>query len=537
MDVKEALSEEEEGEEPEELELVPRPPVVVVMGHVDHGKTRLLDYIRKTNVIAGEAGGITQHIGAYKVTLPDGHEITFLDTPGHEAFTSMRARGAKVADIAIIVIAADEGVMPQTKEAISHAKAAGLEIIFAINKIDKPNANPDRVRQQLAELGYLVEDWGGPYLCQEISALQGTGVDDLLEKVILVAEAMELKAPINVRPKGYVIESAKEKGLGNVATLLVQEGILKPRMALVAGAHFCRIRAMLDERGRRIEEAGPSTPVRVIGFESLPDAGDRFVVYEDERKAREIAQQRQRLLREQQLHTRSHITLEEASRKAAEGELRELRIILKADTYGSLEAIRDGLLKLNEQNDEVQLQIIHADVGQITESDVMLASASDAVVLGFQVRPHSLARQAAEREGVEIRTYSVIYDLIEDVKNAMEGMRKPREVEVIIGVAEVKEIFNIKKVGTVAGCLVKEGKVVRGKKAHVVRNGVVVYTGEIDSLKRFKDDVKEVTAGKECGLHIKGFNDVKPGDLIEVFDTVLVRPGEEVPKGIATSAS
>ncbi len=536
VDVKEQLEEEEE-ETVEELEYVERPPVVVVMGHVDHGKTKLLDYIRQTNVIAGEAGGITQHIGAYQVALDDGRKITFLDTPGHEAFTAMRARGAQVADIAIIVVAADEGVMPQTKEAINHAKAAGLEIVFAINKIDKPNAKPERVKQQLAELGYLVEDWGGEYTCQEISALTGQGVDELLEKVLILAELMELKAPINVKPKGYVIEASKQKGLGNVATVIVQEGILKPRMSLVAGAHFAKVRTMLDERGNRVEEAYPGTPVRITGFESLPDAGDRFVVYEDERKAREVAQHRQRLLREQMLHAKARLTLDEASQKAAAGELRELPIILKVDTYGSLEAIRDALLKLNEQNEEVSLRIVHADVGQISESDVMLAAASDGIVIGFQVRPNLQARQASERERVEIRTYSVIYDLIEDIKSAMEGMRKPREVQVPVGIAEVRETFKIKKVGTVAGCYVKEGKLVRGGKVNVVRNGVVVYTGEIDSLKRHKDDVKEVKAGLECGVHIKGFNDVKKGDVLEAFEIVLVKPGEEVPKGISSATT
>ncbi len=535
VDVKEQLEEEEE-ETVEELEYVERPPVVVVMGHVDHGKTKLLDYIRRTNVIAGEAGGITQHIGAYQVTLDDGRKITFLDTPGHEAFTAMRARGAKVADIAIIVVAADEGVMPQTKEAISHAKAAGLEIVFAINKIDKPNARPERVKQQLAEMGYLVEDWGGEYTCQEISAMTGQGVDELLEKVLILAELMELKAPVNVKPKGYVIEASKQKGLGNVATVIVREGILKPRMPLVAGAHFAKIRTMLDERGNRVEEAYPGTPVRITGFESLPDAGDKFVAYDDERKAREVAQQRQRLLREQMLHAKARLTLDEASQKAAAGELRELPIILKVDTYGSLEAIRDALLKLNEENDEVVLRIVHADVGQISESDVMLAAASNGVVIGFQLRPNLQAREAAEREMVEIRTYSVIYDLIEDIKNAMEGMRKPREVQVPVGIAEVRETFKIKKVGTVAGCYVKDGKLVRGGKVNVVRNGVVVYTGEIDSLKRHKDDVKEVKAGLECGVHIKGFNDVKKGDMLEAFEIVLVKPGEEVPKGVMSES-
>ncbi|NPA34611.1 MAG: translation initiation factor IF-2 [Chlorobi bacterium] len=534
VDVKEQLEEEEE-ESVESLELIERPPIVVVMGHVDHGKTKLLDYIRRTNVIAGEAGGITQHIGAYQVALDDGRKITFLDTPGHEAFTAMRARGAKVADIAIIVVAADEGVMPQTKEAINHAKAAGLEIVFAINKIDKPNAKPERVKQQLAELGYLLEDWGGEYTSQEISALTGQGVDELLEKVLILAELMELKAPINVKPKGYVIEASKQKGLGNVATVIVREGILKPRMPLVAGAHFAKVRTMIDERGKRVEEAYPGTPVRITGFESLPDAGDKFVVYEDERKAREIAQNRQRLLREQMLHAKARLTLDEASQKAAAGELRELPIILKVDTYGSLEAIRDALLKLNEENDEVFLRIVHADVGQISESDVMLAAASNGVVIGFQVRPNLQARQAAEREAVEIRTYSVIYDLIEDIRSAMEGMRKPREVQVPIGIAEVRETFKIKKIGTVAGCYVKEGKLVRGGKVNVVRNGVVVYTGEIDSLKRHKEDVKEVRAGLECGVHIKGFNDVKKGDVLEAFEIVLVKPGEEVPKGIASA--
>ncbi len=535
VDVKEQLEEEEE-ETVEELEYIERPPVVVVMGHVDHGKTKLLDYIRRTNVIAGEAGGITQHIGAYQVTLDDGRKITFLDTPGHEAFTAMRARGAKVADIAIIVVAADEGVMPQTKEAISHAKAAGLEIVFAINKIDKPNARPERVKQQLAEMGYLVEDWGGEYTCQEISAMTGQGVDELLEKVLILAELMELQAPINVKPKGYVIEASKQKGLGNVATVIVREGILRPRMPLVAGAHFAKVRTMIDERGNRVEEAYPGTPVRITGFESLPDAGDKFVVYDDERKAREVAQQRQRLLREQMLHAKARLTLDEASQKAAAGELRELPIILKVDTYGSLEAIRDALLKLNEENDEVVLRIVHADVGQISESDVMLAAASNGVVIGFQVRPNMQAREAAEREMVEIRTYSVIYDLIEDIKNAMEGMRKPREVQVPVGIAEVRETFKIKKVGTVAGCYVKDGKLVRGGKVNVVRNGVVVYTGEIDSLKRHKDDVKEVKAGLECGVHIKGFNDVKKGDMLEAFEIVLVKPGEEVPKGIVSES-
>ena len=520
VDVKEQMIEEEE-EEPKEWRV--RPPVVVVMGHVDHGKTRLLDYIRKTNVVAGEAGGITQHIGAYQVTLDNNQKITFLDTPGHEAFTSMRARGAKIADIAIIVIAANEGVMPQTREAISHAQSAGLDIIFAINKIDLPDANPQRVYQQLAELGFLVEEWGGEYLAQEISALKGIGVPELLEKILLLAELKELKAPIDVRPKGYVIEAQQISGLGNAATLLVMEGVLKKGMPLVAGHAFCRVRAMLDERGRSVEEAPPGTPVRVTGFEVLPEAGDRFVVYKDESLARKVAQYRERILREQQFRVR-RARFADLHKQVEKGEVAELNLIIRADTYGTLEAVRDALSRLSVE--DVTVRIIYADVGQISESDIVLAAATQAIVIGFHVRPHPKARARAEQEGVEIRTYSVIYKLIEDIQAAVEGLRKPVEKEVILGTAEVKAIFRIRGVGTVAGCLVRQGVVRRGARVHVIRDGVVVYTGTIDSLKRFKDDVKEVSEGYECGLHIAGFDDVKPGDMLECFEIQLVKPSE-----------
>ncbi len=530
VDVKEQMIEEEE-EEPKEWRV--RPPVVVVMGHVDHGKTRLLDYIRKTNVVAGEAGGITQHIGAYQVTLDNNQKITFLDTPGHEAFTSMRARGAKIADIAIIVIAANEGVMPQTREAISHAQSAGLDIIFAINKIDLPDANPQRVYQQLAELGFLVEEWGGEYLAQEISALKGIGVPELLEKILLLAELKELKAPIDVRPKGYVIEAQQISGLGNAATLLVMEGVLKKGMPLVAGHAFCRVRAMLDERGKPVEEAPPGTPVRVTGFEVLPEAGDRFVVYKDESLARKVAQYRERILREQQYRVR-RARFADLHKQVEKGEVAELNLIIRADTYGTLEAVRDALSRLSVE--DVTVRIIYADIGQISESDIVLAAATQAIVIGFHVRPHPKARTRAEQEGVEIRTYSVIYKLIEDIQAAVEGLRKPVEKEVILGTAEVKAIFRIRGVGTVAGCLVRQGVIRRGARVHVIRDGVVVYTGTIDSLKRFKDDVKEVAEGYECGVHIAGFDDVKPGDMLECFEIQLVKPSEAAAPAAAESA-
>lgn len=510
----------EQQEESNPANLVPRPPVVTVMGHVDHGKTSLLDYIRKSNVVAGEAGGITQHIGAYNVTLPNGKSITFLDTPGHEAFTAMRARGAKLTDVAIIVIAADDSIMPQTIEAINHAQAAGVPMVFAINKIDKPGANPDKIREGLAQMNILVEEWGGKYQCQEISAKKGIHVDLLLEKVLLEAEFLDLKADPTKKASGTVIEAALEEGRGYVATILVQNGTIKIGDVILAGAHSGKVRAMFNERGQRINEAGPSIPAKILGLDGAPNAGDKFVVMDDEREAREIANKRQQLIREQALRSQKHITLDEIGRRLAIGDFKELKIIVKADVDGSAEALTDALLKLS--TDKIQVNVIHKAVGAISESDVLLASASDAIIIGFQVRPSLKARQLAEKEEIEIRTYSIIYDAINDVKAAMEGMLAPQYEEKITCNVEVREVFKISKVGTVAGCYVLDGKITRQTKVRVIRDGVVVYTGNLSSLKRFKEDVKEVAAGYECGLTIENFNDIKKGDIIEGFEMVPV---------------
>ena len=509
----------EEEDAPEDLE--PRAPIVTVMGHVDHGKTSLLDYVRSTNVIAGEAGGITQHVAAYEVTVEGGKNITFVDTPGHEAFTAMRARGAKATDIAIIVIAADDSIMPQTKEAISHAQAAEVPIVFAFNKIDKPTANPDRIREELSAMNLLVEEWGGKYQAQEISAKKGTGVPELLEKVLLEAELLELKANPNKRAKGTVMEARLDKGRGIVASVLVQEGTLKMGDCLIAGPHFARIKAMFDERGNRLDEAGPSTPVSMLGFNGAPTAGDLFQVMETEQEAKEIATKREKLIREQGIRASKHITLEEIGRRLAIGNFRELNLIVKGDVDGSVEALSDSLLKLSTE--EVQVNIIHKSVGQIIESDVLLASASDAIIVGFQVRPAANARKLAEQEQIEIKTYSVIYKAIEEVKAAMEGMLAPEFEEKIMGNLEIREVFKISKVGAVAGCMVTDGKVKRDAKIRLIRDGVVVYSGELASLKRFKDDVKEVTKGYECGTQVKNYNDIKEGDIIEAFEEVEVK--------------
>ena len=510
-----------EQETDEEGDLVPRPPVITVMGHVDHGKTSLLDYIRKSNVIAGEAGGITQHIGAYNVELPDGKRITFLDTPGHEAFTAMRARGAKLTDLAIIIIAADDAIMPQTVEAINHAQAAGVPMIFAINKIDKPGANPDKIREQLANMNILVEDWGGKYQCQEISAKKGTNVDKLLDKVLLEAELLDLKANPKRRAVGAVIESSLDKGRGYLATVLVQNGTMHVGDVMLSGCYTGRVKAMFNERGQKVEEAGPSTPVSVLGLNGAPTAGETFNVMPDEKEAKEIANKREQLLRIQGIKTQKHMTLEEIGRRIAIGNFKELNIIVKGDVDGSVEALSDSLLKLSTE--EVRVNVIHKAVGAISESDVLLAAASDAIIIGFQVRPSANARKLAEKESIEIRLYSVIYDAINEVKSGIEGMLAPEEKEEITATADVKEIFKISKVGTIAGCIVKEGKLSRTSKVRVIRDGIVVYTGELGSLKRFKDDVKEVTVGMDCGLNIAGFNDVKVGDVIEAYNIIEVK--------------
>jgi len=501
---------------PKEEELKPRPPVVTVMGHVDHGKTTLLDAIRKTDVASREAGGITQHIGAYKVTLEDGRQITFIDTPGHEAFTTMRARGAQVTDIVILVVAADDGVMEQTKEAIEHARAAGVPIVVAINKIDKPNANPERVKSQLAELGLVPEEWGGDTLMANISARNRIGIEELLELVLLQAEMLDLKAAYDRPARGRVIESRLDKGKGPVATVLIQEGTLREGDVFVSGQTFGKVRAMLDSLGQRVKEATPSTPVEILGFEELPQAGDDFIVVEDEEKARKIAEYRQRKAREAEAAKQTKISLEKLFEKLKEGELKELKIVLKADTQGTLEALDASLQKLS--TDKVKVTIIRKGIGAITESDVMLASASDAIVIGFNVKPTSQAKEIAKQEGVDIRFYDVIYHLLEDIKKAMEGLLEPVFEEVITGIAEVRATFKVPKVGIVAGCYVKEGVISRNSKVRVIRDGVVVFTGGIASLKRFKEDVKEVQAGYECGLKIENFNDVKVGDIIEAFE-------------------
>ncbi len=517
-DVIEAIDEEDE-DDPKDL--VPRPPIVTVMGHVDHGKTSLLDNIRNTNVIAGEAGGITQHIGAYNVQLSDGRKITFLDTPGHEAFTAMRARGAQVTDVAIIIVAADDDIMPQTIEAINHAKAAGVPIVFAINKIDKPEANPNKIKEKLAEMNYLVEEWGGKYQSQDISAKKGTGVQELLEKVLLEADLLELKANPNRKAKGSVIESSLDKGRGYVVTVLVQNGTLNQGDIVLAGTHYGRIKAMFNERNQRIEKAGPSEPVLILGLNGAPQAGDTFYVMESEQEARSIASRREQLQREQSLRTQKMLTLDDIGRRIAIGNFKQLNIIVKGDVDGSVEALSDSLMQLSKE--EIKVNVIHKAVGQISESDVTLAAASDAVIIGFQVRPSLTARKEAEKEGVEIRLYSIIYDAIEDVKSAMEGMLSPDIKEEITGNLEVLETFKIPKVGTVAGCVVKEGKIKRTSKIRLIRDGIVIYSGELDSLKRFKDDVKEVTVGYECGLNIKNFNDIKIGDVIESYEEVEVK--------------
>ena len=512
-----AIAQEEDREE----DLVPRPPIVTVMGHVDHGKTSLLDYIRKTNVIAGEAGGITQHIGAYNVALPDGRHITFLDTPGHEAFTAMRARGAKVTDLAIIIIAADDAVMPQTVEAINHAQAAGVPMIFAINKIDKPGANPEKIKEQLANMNILVEDWGGKYQCQEIAAKKGINVEELLEKVLLEADLLELKANPNKLAVGNIIESSLDKGRGYLATVLVQSGTLHVGDPIVAGCYAGRVKAMFNERGQRLKEAGPSTPVSVLGLSGAPTAGDTLNAMEDEKEARDVANKREQLIRIQGIKTQTHITLEEIGRRIALGNFQELNIIVKADVDGSIEALSDSLIKLSTE--EIHVNVIHKAVGAISESDVLLAVASNAIIIGFQVRPMPNARKLAEKEQIEIRLYSVIYDAIEEVKSGIEGMLAPEEKEEVTANAEVLETFKISKVGTIAGCMVRDGKLVRNAKVRVIRDGIVVYTGQLGSLKRLKDDVKEVASGFDCGLSVDGFNDVKIGDMIEAYQIVEVK--------------
>ena len=515
----EEINSEEETDKPEDL--VPRPPVITVMGHVDHGKTSLLDYIRKANVIAGEAGGITQHIGAYNVKLPNGRRITFLDTPGHEAFTAMRARGAKMTDLAIIIIAADDAIMPQTVEAISHAQAAGVPMVFAINKIDKPGANPDKIREQLSNMNILVEDWGGKYQCQEISAKKGINVELLLDKVLLEADMLDLKANPNRRATGAVIESSLDKGRGYLATVLVQNGTMRVGDVMLSGCYTGRVKAMFNERGQKVEEAGPSTPVSVLGLNGAPTAGETFNIMADEREAKEIANKREQLIRIQGIKTQKHMTLEEIGRRIAIGNFKELNVIVKGDVDGSVEALSDSLIKLSTE--EVRVNVIHKAVGAISESDVLLAAASDAVIIGFQVRPSSGARKLAEKEEIEIRLYSVIYDAINEVKDGIEGMLAPEEKEEITATAEVLETFRISKVGTIAGAIVREGKLQRTSKIRVIRDGIVVYTGELGSLKRFKDDVKEVVSGQDCGLNIQNYNDIKVGDIVEAYQVVEVK--------------
>ena len=508
-------------EEDKPEDLVPRAPIVTVMGHVDHGKTSLLDYIRKENVIAGESGGITQHIGAYGVRLESGERITFLDTPGHEAFTAMRARGTKVTDIAIIVVAADDDVMPQTKEAISHAQAAGVPIIFAINKIDKPNANPDKIKERLAGMNLLVEEWGGKIQSQDISAKKGIGIQELLEKVLLEAEVLELKANPNKAAIGTVVEAALDKGRGYVSTVLVENGTLHVGDYVLAGTNSGKIRAMHDERGKKVKEAGPSTPITILGLDGAPQAGDKFYVFEDEKEAKQIVAKRAQLQREQSVRTQRHITLDEIGRRIALGDFKQLNIILKGDVDGSVEALTDSFQKLSTE--EIQISIIHKGVGAITESDVLLASASDAIIIGFNVRPMTNARALAEKESIDIRTYSIIYDAINDLKDAMEGMLSPVFKEEVTGTVEIRELFKISKVGTIAGCMVTDGKIYRNSKIRLIRDNVVIYTGELSSLKRFKDDVKEVSKGYDCGLQIKNYNDIHEGDVIEAFQEVAVK--------------
>jgi translation initiation factor IF-2 len=516
-ELQEAVREEDDEEE----DLKPRPPIVTVMGHVDHGKTKLLDYIRNTNVIAGEAGGITQHIGAYGVILEDGRQITFLDTPGHEAFTAMRARGAQITDIAIIVVAADDGVMPQTKEAINHASAAGVPIIFAINKIDKPTANPDKIKEALAAMNYLVEDWGGKYQSQEISAKSGLNIDLLLDKILLEAEMLDLKANPDKPALGTVIESSLDKGRGFTATVLVKAGTLRIGDIMLAGSCFGHIKAMYNERGHKVEVVGPATPTLILGLNGAPQAGDKFNVMESDREAKDIATKRAQLQREQGLRTQKHITLDEIGRRIAIGNFQELNIIVKGDVDGSVEALSDSLIKLSTP--EIQLNIIHKAVGQISESDVLLAAASNAIIVGFQVRPSLSARKLAEKEEIDVRLYSIIYNAIEEIRSAMEGMLMPEVREEIVATLEIREIFKVTKVGTVAGCYVKEGKITRNTRVRIIRDGIVIYTGELGSLKRFKDDVKEVVGGYECGLNIHNFNDIKVGDMVEGYQEFEVK--------------
>jgi translation initiation factor IF-2 len=514
-------SDMDEEEDVDDGEQIPRAPIVTIMGHVDHGKTSLLDYIRSANVVAGEAGGITQHIGAYQVTTPDGRKITFLDTPGHEAFTAMRARGAKVADVAVIVVAADDAIMPQTKEAISHAQAAGLPMIFAINKIDKDGANPEKIKEQLAQMNILVEDWGGKYQSQEISAKKGLNIDLLLEKILLEAELLELKANPDRLATGSVIEASLDKGRGYQATILVQNGTLEQGDMIACGQHFGKVKAMFNERGQRVEKAGPSAPVQVLGLNGAPQAGEKFKVYEDENEAKDVANHRMQIMREQGIRARKHLTLDEIGRRLALGNFKELPIIIKGDFDGSVEALSDSLQKLSTE--EVAVNVVHKGVGQITESDVLLATASDAIILGFQVRPSMQAARLAEQENIEIRTYSIIYDAIEEIKSAMEGLLEPKVEKKTVANIEIREIYKIGGVGTIAGCYVLDGKMTRNTKLNLVRDGIVVYTGELSSLKRFKDDVKEVSAGYECGLMVKNYNDIRIGDIIEGFDEVEVK--------------
>ena len=516
-EVSEAIQEEED----DENDLVPRAPIVTVMGHVDHGKTSLLDHIRSTNVIAGEAGGITQHIGAYNVKLADGRRITFLDTPGHEAFTAMRARGAQVTDIAIIIVAADDSVMPTTKEAIAHAQAAGVPMVFAINKIDKPGANPDKIREDLSQMNLLVEEWGGKYQCQEISAKKGIGVEELLEKVLLEAEMLDLKANPNRKATGSIIESSLDKGRGYVSTVLVSNGTLKVGDVVVAGTSYGRIKAMFNERNQRMEKAGPAEPAIILGLNGAPTAGDSFHVMETEQEAREIANKRLQLQREQGLRTQTRLTLADISHRIALGSFKELNLIVKGDTDGSIEALSDSFIRMSTE--KIKVNVIHKAVGQISENDVQLADASDAIIVGFQVRPSSAARKLADNEGVEINTYSIIYDAIEDIKSAMEGMLDKVKKEVVTGQVEVREVYKISKVGTVAGAMVTEGKVHRSDKARLVRDGIVVHTGEINALKRYKDDVKEVATNFECGISLVNFNDIQQGDIIETFTEIEVQ--------------
>ncbi|MDA9339326.1 translation initiation factor IF-2, partial [Flavobacteriaceae bacterium] len=516
-DIEDSIKEVEDSPE----DLLPRAPIVTVMGHVDHGKTSLLDYIREENVIAGESGGITQHIGAYSVVLKDGQNITFLDTPGHEAFTAMRARGTQITDLVIIVIAADDDVMPQTKEAISHAQAAGVPIIFAINKIDRPNSNPDKIKEKLSGMNLLVEEWGGKIQSHDVSALKGTGVDELLEKVLLEAEFLELKANPNKAAIGSVVEAYLDKGKGYISTILVQSGTLKIGDYLLAGQHSGKVKAMQDERGNPIIEAGPSTPVSILGLDGAPQAGDKFNVFDDEKEAKQIAVKRTQLVREQSVRTQKHITLDEIGRRIAIGDFKELNIILKGDVDGSVEALTDSFQKLS--TDEILINIIHKAVGAITESDVLLASASDAIIIGFNVRPTGNARQIADKEEIDIRNYSIIYDAINDLKDAMEGMLAPKFKEEISGNAEIRETFKISKVGTIAGCMVTSGKIFRNSSIRIIREGVVVSSGVLSSLKRFKDDAKEVAKGYDCGLQVKNYNDIRIGDVIEAYSQVEIK--------------